>query len=84
MRIQSGPMLVGRFLDGNGITEIIQKGQIEWCGLEIICKKIDTEENADAMLHSDSAPTPPDTFRPSSQPSLIGDRDHREYVYLNS
>ena len=36
MRVQLGPVLVGRFLDGNEITEIIQKGQIEWCGLEII------------------------------------------------
>ena len=35
----------GRFLDGNEITEILQKGQVEWGGLEIIYTKIDTEED---------------------------------------
>lgn len=33
----------GRFLDGFEITEILQKGQVERDGLDIIYTKIDTE-----------------------------------------
>lgn len=50
LRVDSGNEVsawanAGRFLDGYEITEILQKGQVEWGGLDISYTKIDTEED---------------------------------------